>query len=147
MSPALASVAALARVRWKIENANNNTIRTKGYHLEHKLGHGRKHLAAVFPSCRTFFGLVRTPTLDNHFTGWRELVDFMMRGLEQGPYVKTVCPRNPTVRGAPAWPESLLRPDPDAACRSRRASSVHAPILALASFFQNENRLDRLIIA
>ena len=33
--------------RWKIENENNNTLKTKGYHLEHNFGHGKKHLAAL----------------------------------------------------------------------------------------------------
>jgi len=28
-----------ARARWKIENENNNVLKTKGYHLEHNFGH------------------------------------------------------------------------------------------------------------
>jgi len=28
------------RCRWKIENENNNTLKTKGYHFEHNYGHG-----------------------------------------------------------------------------------------------------------
>ncbi len=31
-------------VGWKVENENNNTLKTKGYHLEHNFGHGQKHL-------------------------------------------------------------------------------------------------------
>ena len=37
------------RSRWKIENENNNILKTKGYHLEHNFGHGKKH---QFPECR-----------------------------------------------------------------------------------------------
>jgi hypothetical protein len=33
------------RARWKIENENNNTLKTKGYHLEHNFGHGKKYLS------------------------------------------------------------------------------------------------------
>lgn len=33
------------RSRWKIENENNNTLKTKGYHLEHNFGHGQKYLS------------------------------------------------------------------------------------------------------
>jgi len=40
------AVVASGRARWKIENENNNTLKTKGYHLEHNFGHGKKHLAA-----------------------------------------------------------------------------------------------------
>jgi hypothetical protein len=34
-------VATAGRTRWKIENENNNTLKTKGYHLEHNYGHGQ----------------------------------------------------------------------------------------------------------
>ena len=36
------------RARWKIENENNNTLKTKGYHLTHNFGHGKKNLSVVF---------------------------------------------------------------------------------------------------
>ena len=29
------------RTRWKVENENNNILKTKGYHLEHNYGHGK----------------------------------------------------------------------------------------------------------
>jgi len=35
------------RARWKIENENNNVLKTKGYHLEHNFGHGQQNLANV----------------------------------------------------------------------------------------------------
>jgi len=38
------------RSRWKIENENNNTLKTKGYHLEHNFGHGKENLCSVLTS-------------------------------------------------------------------------------------------------
>lgn len=35
------------RTRWKIENENNNTLKTKGYHLEHNFGHGKENLSSL----------------------------------------------------------------------------------------------------
>jgi len=35
------------RARWKIENENNNTLKTKGYHFEHNFGHGGKTLSLL----------------------------------------------------------------------------------------------------
>jgi hypothetical protein len=40
-------LAACGRARWKIENESFNTLKTKGYNLEHNFGHGQSHLAAV----------------------------------------------------------------------------------------------------
>jgi hypothetical protein len=40
-------LAACGRARWKIENEGFNTLKTKGYNLEHNFGHGQQHLAAV----------------------------------------------------------------------------------------------------
>jgi hypothetical protein len=36
-------VVAAGRSRWKIENENNNTLKTKGYHFEHNYGHGQQY--------------------------------------------------------------------------------------------------------
>ena len=43
----VAELAACGRARWKIENEGFNTLKTKGYNLEHNFGHGKQHLAAV----------------------------------------------------------------------------------------------------
>ena len=40
-------LAACGRSRWKIENESFNTLKTKGYNLEHNFGHGDVNLAAV----------------------------------------------------------------------------------------------------
>ena len=112
----VAAIVATARARWKIENENNNVLKTKGYHLEHNFGHGKKHLASllaalnilaflyhtwlsftdenyrlirsVLPSRKTFFDDLRALTRYMLFANWDALMDFMMKGLEIGPYVK-----------------------------------------------------------
>jgi hypothetical protein len=43
----VAELAACGRARWKIENETFNTLKTKGYNLEHNFGHGRENLSAV----------------------------------------------------------------------------------------------------
>ena len=40
-------LAECGRSRWKIENESFNTLKTKGYNLEHNFGHGETNLAAV----------------------------------------------------------------------------------------------------
>jgi hypothetical protein len=35
------------RARWKVENENNNTLKTKGYSLTHNFGHGKHYLSAL----------------------------------------------------------------------------------------------------
>ena len=110
----VAGIVAAGRSRWKIENENNNTLKTKGYHLEHNFGHGKEHLAsllatlnilaflfhsfltfcdeayrlirAYLPTRKTFFEHVRTLTHYILFQSWNQMMDFMMRGLEIGPY-------------------------------------------------------------
>jgi hypothetical protein len=112
----LAPIVAAGRARWKIENENNNTLKTKGYHLEHNFGHGKKHLSsllaalnilaflyhtflsftdehyrlirATLPTRKTFFDDLRALTRYLLFANWDALMDFMMRGLEIGPYAK-----------------------------------------------------------
>ena len=107
-------LVAAGRARWKIENENNNVLKTKGYHLEHNFGHGKKHLASLLMTMNLLaFGLhtlleladqsyrlIRTAvgprqrffqhlealTTYLHFETWERLMNFMMRGLEIGPY-------------------------------------------------------------
>ena len=104
------AVVAAGRSRWKIENENNNTLKTKGYHFEHNYGHGKKHLAAVLaslillalllhtvlelqdphyqavrhhlPSRRTFFEHLRALAQYLPFTSWDHLWDFMLEALQ-----------------------------------------------------------------
>lgn len=108
------AVAESGRARWGIENGNNNTLKTKGYHLEHNFGHGEDNLASVLvtlnilafllhthldaadgdyrlvraalPTRKTFFEHLRALTTYICFPSWFAMLDFMMRGLEIGPY-------------------------------------------------------------
>jgi hypothetical protein len=110
----VASIVATARARWKIENENNNVLKNRGYHLEHNFGHGKKHLSSLLaalnilaflyhtflhfcdekyrlirtalPTRQTFFDDLRALTRYLLFADWDALMDFMMRGLEIGPY-------------------------------------------------------------
>ena len=104
------TVAQAGRGRWKIENENNNTLKTKGYHLEHNFGHGRQHLSNVLVTLnllaflvhtvqeitasayqclrqalgarQTFFNDLRALTRYVLFDTWDALFQFMADGLE-----------------------------------------------------------------
>ncbi|RLB20243.1 MAG: ISNCY family transposase, partial [Deltaproteobacteria bacterium] len=95
---------------WKIENENNNTLKTKGYHLEHNFGHGKQHLSSLLlafnilaflfhtvlemmddryqmirkelPTRKTFFDDIRALTRYICFDSWDHMLSFMMEGLE-----------------------------------------------------------------
>ena len=41
------AMVAAGRARWKVENEAFNTLKTKGYNLEHTFGHGQQHLSSV----------------------------------------------------------------------------------------------------
>ena len=110
----VAGLVAAGRARWKIENENNNVLKTKGYHLEHNFGHGKKHLSSLFMTMnllafglhtaleitdasyrlvraavgarRKFFAHFEALTAYCYFQDWEGLMDFMMRGQEVGPY-------------------------------------------------------------
>jgi hypothetical protein len=98
------------RTRWKVENENNNTLKTKGYNLEHNFGHGKEHLSsflatlnilsllfhtllellddkyrlirAHLPTRKTFFDDLRALTRYLYFDSWEHLLTFMIHGLE-----------------------------------------------------------------
>ena len=110
----VAGLVAAGRARWKIENENNNVLKTRGYHLEHNFGHGKQHLASLLLTMnllafafhtllewtdadycairqavgarRKFFQHLEALTTYLAFENWERLMDFMMRGLEIGPY-------------------------------------------------------------
>lgn len=104
------SLVEAGRARWKIENEHNNTLKTKGYNLEHNFGHGKENLsnllltfnliAFLFHTVLEFFdkryALIRTtlPRRDRFFhdlkalcqyflfKNWNNLMCFMLEGLE-----------------------------------------------------------------
>jgi hypothetical protein len=99
-----------ARTRWKIENENINTLKTKGYHFEHNFGHGKLFLAqtllslnliaflfhtvlelldrrcalirGTLPRRDTFFQHLGVLTQYMCFQGWQQLMLFMLEGLK-----------------------------------------------------------------
>lgn len=106
----VAQLVTAGRTRWKVENENNNTLKTKGYHLEHNFGHGKQQLASLLAtfnivafllhtlldlldakyrlvrqtlvSRKTFFDDLRALTRYICFASWAHLLDFMLQGLE-----------------------------------------------------------------
>jgi hypothetical protein len=105
----VAELASAGRARWKIENENNNTLKTKGYHFKHNFGHGQQHLSNLFatlillaflahttldwvdapyravretlPSRRTFFEHLRALIQYLPFDDWDHLMQFMLQRL------------------------------------------------------------------
>ncbi len=105
------AVVAAGRSCWKIENENNNTLKTKGYRFEHNYGHGKQHLAAELASLILLAFLLHTvlerqdprypavrhhhlpsrPTVFEHlrvlgqylpFASWDHLWDLMFEALQ-----------------------------------------------------------------
>jgi hypothetical protein len=98
------------RARWKVENENNNVLKTKGYHIEHNFGHGEQHLASLLLSLnllaflfhtvldlvdeqyrairqalgtrRRFFQDIEALLRYFQFENWDEVLTFMFNGLE-----------------------------------------------------------------
>jgi hypothetical protein len=54
------AIARDGRSRWKVENENNNVLKTKGYHLEHNFGHGNQYLASLLLSLNLLAFLFHT---------------------------------------------------------------------------------------
>ncbi len=105
----VAQIVRDGRARWKIENENNNTLKTKGYHLTHNFGHGKNHLSTLLATLnllafgfhtllelfdasyqrirqflprKTFFEDLRALTRYLCFDSWQALMAFMIEGLE-----------------------------------------------------------------
>jgi hypothetical protein len=53
-------IAAAGRARWKVENENNNTLKTKGYNLTHNFGHGKQHLSTLLATLNLLAFLFHT---------------------------------------------------------------------------------------
>ena len=113
-------LAECGRSRWVIENGNNNTLKTKGYHLDHNFGHGKQSLANTLAamnilaflmhtvleltekhyrlirnrlgSRREFFLHLHVLTIYHLFESWEDFEVFIMKGLEIGEYAPTGPP-------------------------------------------------------
>jgi hypothetical protein len=96
-----------SRTRWKIENENNNTLKTKGYNLEHNFGHGEQNLSTLLITLNLlaflfhtaldlcdekfqfirqaigkrekFFQHIRVLTVYMYFEGWSNLMTVMLK--------------------------------------------------------------------
>jgi hypothetical protein len=103
-------IVEAGRSRWKIENENNNILKTKVYHFEHNYGHGKKFLSQLLavliilaflvhtvlnwmdnkyrllreksPSLRRFFEDIRILTSYLYFESWDALLDFMLDSFD-----------------------------------------------------------------
>jgi hypothetical protein len=106
----VAAIVGDGRARWKIENENNNVLKTKGYHIEHNFGHGQQYLASLLLSLnllaflfhtvldlvneqycairqalgtrRRFFQDLEALLRYFQFNNWEEVLAFMFKGLE-----------------------------------------------------------------
>lgn len=58
----LTEIVQCARTHWKIENENNNVLKTKGYHLEHNFGHGHQYLSMTLLTLNLLAFLLHTVT-------------------------------------------------------------------------------------
>ena len=101
-------IVASGRARWKIENENNNTLKTKGYCFEHNFGHGKQFLSSLLatlillayllhtlldlmddkfcllrqklPSRKRMFDDMKALTTYLCFDSWEHMLDFMIEG-------------------------------------------------------------------
>lgn len=100
------------RCRWKVENENNNTLKTGGYNLEHNFGHGKeglseflftlnilsflvhtisykfdkeyKQLYELINNRKTFFNHISTFTTFFYISEWDTLWHIMIKGYIDG---------------------------------------------------------------
>ncbi|NJM99971.1 MAG: hypothetical protein HC800_25050 [Phormidesmis sp. RL_2_1] len=56
----VADLVRAGRTCWKVENENNNTLKTCGDHLEHNFGHGQQHLASLLATLNILSFLFHT---------------------------------------------------------------------------------------
>ena len=121
----IAEVVASGRARWKIENENNNTLKTKGYHFEHNFGHGEYFLSSLLatlillayllhtlldlmddtfcllrqklPSRRRLFDDMKALTTYFCFDSWEHLLNFMLEGWSYTPESRIIRPPKPEI--------------------------------------------------
>ncbi len=69
-------IVEAGRTRWKVENENNNTLKTGGYNLEHNFGHGKKGLSEFLFTLNIFSYLTHTICLI-HDDKYKELYELI----------------------------------------------------------------------
>lgn len=69
-------IVQIGRTRWKIENENNNTLKTKGYNLEHNFGHGKEGLSEFLFTLNILSFLIHTICL-KYDDGYKELYELI----------------------------------------------------------------------
>lgn len=121
----VAEMIASGRTRWKVENENNNTLKTKGYHFEHNFGHGEQFLSSLLatlillayllhtlldlmddkfcllrqklPSRWRLFDDMKALTTYLCFDSWEHLLDFMLEGWSYKPESRVSRPPKPKI--------------------------------------------------
>lgn len=74
----VADIVRDGRTRWKVENENNNTLKTKGYNLTHNFGHGKEHLSSLLATLNILSFLFHT-VLDMMNTSYHCIRQFLPR--------------------------------------------------------------------
>jgi len=84
-------ITSCGRARWKIENENNNTIKTKGYNLEHNFGHGKTYLSQTLCSLNILTFLFHTiqEFIDEQYIELRTLTNTRIEFFEELRAVST----------------------------------------------------------
>ena len=127
----VAEVVASGRARWKIENENNNTLKTKGYRFEHNYGHGEQYLSSllatlimlayllhtlldlmddkfcllrqILPSRKRLFDDMKALTTYLCFDSWEHLLDFMLEGRTGPMHRKAESSALPSLESGRFW--------------------------------------------
>ena len=69
-------IVEAGRARWKVENENNNTLKTGGYHLAHNFGHGKEGLSELLFTLNLLSFLTHTISL-KHDEGYQKLYELI----------------------------------------------------------------------
>lgn len=121
----IAQIIASGRARWKIENENNNVLKTKGYRFDHNYGHGQQYLSSLLatlillafllhtllnlmddkfqllreklPSRKRLFDDMKAVTTYWCFDSWEHLLDFMIEGWSYQPEKRISRPPRPKI--------------------------------------------------
>ncbi len=84
-------ITSCGRARWKIENENNNILKTNGYSLEHNFGHGDTYLSQTLCSLNILTFLFHTiqEFIDNQYIELRTLTNTRIEFFEELRAVST----------------------------------------------------------